>query len=433
MKTWHKIIIGDSRRMKEVPDESVHLIITSPPYWQLKDYGNGKQIGFNDTYEEYINNLNLVWNECHRVLHKGCRLCINIGDQFARSVYYGRYKVIPIRTEIIKFCESAGFDYMGAIIWQKVTTCHTTGGATVMGSYPYPRNGILKLDYEFILIFKKYGNPPKVNKEIKEQSKLTDEEWNQYFTGHWNFPGEKQDKHLAMFPEELPRRLIKMFSFVGDTVLDPFLGSGTTSLAAKNLNRNSIGYEINENSLPVIKEKLGIKQGSIFQNVTFEIIKQEELKIDFKEEIIKLPYIFKDPIKFDKKVDPKRLRFGSKIDNLNYEMGKYHKVKEILSPELIVLDRGLKIRLIGVKPQSDKNGEAVQFLKEKLKGQRVFLKFDNVQYDEKKNLLCYLYLWNKTFINAHLIKKGLVDVEIGFDYKYKEKFLTLRKGLIKEV
>jgi len=95
MKTFHKIIIGDSRWMKEVPNESVHLIITSPPYWQLKDYGNGKQIGFNDTYEEYINNLDLVWNECHRVLHKGCRLCVNIGDQFARSVYYGRYKVIP--------------------------------------------------------------------------------------------------------------------------------------------------------------------------------------------------------------------------------------------------------------------------------------------------------------------------------------------------
>ncbi len=146
---------------------------------------------------------------------------------------------------------------MGAIIWQKVTTCHTTGGATVMGSFPYPKNGIIKLDYEFILIFKKYGNPPKVKDEIKEQSKLTLEEWNQYFSGHWNFPGEKQDKHLAMFPEELPRRLIKMFSFVGETVLDPFLGSGTTSLAVIKLNRNSIGYEINEDFLPIIREKLG--------------------------------------------------------------------------------------------------------------------------------------------------------------------------------
>ncbi len=423
MNTLHKIIIGDSRYMKEVPDESVHLMITSPPYWQLKDYGNGKQIGFNDTYEEYINNLNLVWNECHRVLHKGCRMCINIGDQFARSVYYGRYKVIPIRTEIIKFCESAGFDYMGAIIWQKVTTCNTTGGATVMGSFPYPRNGIIKLDYEFILIFKKHGVSPKVSKEIKEQSKMTQEEWNQYFTGHWNFSGEKQDKHLAMFPEELPRRLIKMFSFVGDTVLDPFLGSGTTSLAAKNQYRNSIGYEINENFLPLIEEKLGIKQKTIFQDAIFEIIKQEKPIIDYKEEIKRLPYIFKDPIIFNKKVDPRKLRFGSKIDTSPYERETYYTVNEIISPELLILNNGLKIRLLGVKEKSEKNGKAAQFLREKTHGQKVFLKFDNIKYDNDNNLLCYLYLENKTFLNAHLIKNGLVDVDTILDYKYKSKFL----------
>nr|BAL58221.1 modification methylase MjaI [uncultured prokaryote] len=432
MKTTHKIIIGDSRWMREVPDESVHLVITSPPYWQLKGYGNSRQIGFNDTYEEYINNLNLVWKECHRVLHKGCRLCINIGDQFARSVYYGRYKVIPIRTEIIKFCETIGFDYMGAIIWQKVTTCHTTGGATVMGSYPYPRNGILKLDYEFILIFKKYGNPPKVSKEIKERSKLSDEEWNKYFTGQWNFPGEKQDEHLAMFPEELPRRLIKMFSFVGETVLDPFLGSGTTTLAARNLGRNSIGYEINEDFLPIIKEKVGLNEGTIFQDAVFEIIRQEELQIDFEEEIKKLPYIFKDPVKFDRKVDPKKLRFGSKIDKSPSEREEYYKVKEILSPEILMLHNGLKVRLLGIKKKPGKEEQAIQFLKDKLKGQRVFMRFDNLKYDGEGNLLCYLYLWNKTFVNAHLIKNGLVDVDNSFDYRYKGKFLNLQNQLIKE-
>lgn len=130
MKTIHKIIHGDSRQMNLVTDESVHLIITSPPYWQLKDYGTSDQIGYHETYESYINNLSLVWKECHRVLHPGCRLCVNIGDQFARSVYYGRYKVIPIRTEIIKFCETIGFDYMGAIIWQKVKIYDTTGEVT---------------------------------------------------------------------------------------------------------------------------------------------------------------------------------------------------------------------------------------------------------------------------------------------------------------
>jgi len=314
MITKHKIIIGDSRKMDEISDKSIHLIITSPPYWQLKDYGVESQIGFNDSYEGYINHLNLVWSECFRVLHDGCRLCINIGDQFARSVYYGRYKIIPIRTEIIKFCEIIGFDYMGAIIWQKPTTMNTTGGATVMGSFPYPRNGIIKIDYEFILIFKKPGNPPNVSKELKEKSKLSKEEWNEYFSGHWNFNGEKQTQHLAMFPEELPRRLIKMFSFVGDTILDPFLGSGTTTLAAKNLNRNSIGYEINERFISIIKEKVGINKPELIQNADFEIIKQKPLNINWNTEIAKLPYQFKDPIKFDKKVDPKKLKFGSKID-----------------------------------------------------------------------------------------------------------------------
>jgi site-specific DNA-methyltransferase (adenine-specific) len=414
--------------MNEIADESVHLIVTSPPYWQLKDYGNGNQIGFNDSYEEYINNLNLVWNECHRVLHSGCRLCINIGDQFARSVYYGRYKVIPIRTEIIKFCETIGFDYMGAIIWQKVTTCNTTGGATIMGSFPYPRSGILKLDYEFILIFKKYGNSQtKVSQEIKKQSKLTQEEWNQYFAGHWNFPGERQDKHLAMFPEELPRRLIKMFSFIEDTVLDPFLGSGTTSLVARNLGRNSIGYEINSDFSPVLKNKLGIQQMSIFQEAKYKILTQEKPKLNFKEKIKELPYIFKDPVKFDKKVDPKKLKFGSKIDNSEDQTREtYHFIKEILSPELIILNNGLKLKLLGVKERKEVNDEALTFLWAKLRGEKVFMKYDSIKYDNMGNLFCYLYLQNKTFINAHLIKNKLADVDTSIDYKYKDKFLLLR-------
>ncbi|MBN1805139.1 MAG: thermonuclease family protein [Sedimentisphaerales bacterium] len=422
--THHKIIIGDSRCMVEVPDESVHLIITSPPYWQLKDYGNGSQIGFDDSYEDYINKLNIVWKECHRILTKGCRLCVNIGDQFARSVYYGRYKVIPIRTEIIKFCETIGFDYMGAIIWQKVTTCNTTGGATIMGSFPSPRNGILKIDYEFILIFKKHGVAPKVNKENKEKSKMTIEEWNQFFSGHWNIPGEKQDKHLAMFPEELPRRLIKMFSFVNDTVLDPFLGSGTTSLAAKKLNRNSIGYEINHEFLHLIKEKLDLKQKMIFEETEFEIIEQKKADINFKEIIKKLPYIFKDPVEFEKKIDPRKLQFGSKINNHNNKREKYYPVKDIISPEKLIIGDGLKIKLLGIRKKPKKSSQAINFLREKTRGQKVFMKFDRIKHDHDNNLLCYLYLQNKTFLNAHLIKKGLVDVDTSLDYKFKEKFLN---------
>lgn len=427
MQTKHRIITGDSRCMAESADESVHLVATSPPYWQLKDYGNGQQIGFDDSYETYINNLNLVWSECHRVLAKGCRLCVNIGDQFARSVYYGRYKVIPIRTEIIKFCETVGFDYMGAVIWQKVTTCNTTGGATIMGSFPFPRNGILKIDYEFILIFKKHGTAPKVGKDTKEQSRLTTEEWNQFFTGHWNIPGERQDKHLAVFPEEIPRRLIKMFTFVGDTVLDPFLGSGTTALAARNLGRNSVGYEVNPDFVHIIREKLGIDKKLLFQDASFDFLTQRETGFDSGEAAAQLPYIFRDPVQFDKKVDPRKLEFGSKINHRSRKREEYHRVREVLSPERLILCDGVNIRLLGIKERAETREQAVQFLEDRTSGQRVAMKFDEVKYDKENNLLCYLYLQNRTFLNAHLIRKGLVDVDATLDYRYKNKFLSVAR------
>lgn len=411
--------------MTELADNSAHLAITSPPYWQLKDYGTDNQIGFHDSYENYINNLNLVWKECYRTLHNGCRLCVNIGDQFARAVYYGRYKVIPIREEIIKFCENIGFDYMGAIIWQKVTTSNTTGGGVQMGSYPYPRNGILKLDYEFILVFKKLGDAPKPTKEQKELSKMTAEEWNTFFAGHWNFSGARQNGHIAMFPEELPRRLIKMFSFIGETVLDPFAGSGTTSLAAKNLDRNSVGFEINAEFVTVIKEKLEVHQNDIL-GTTYEFLKQENLQTDFTEDIQKQPYIFKDPHTLDKKIDVKKLQFGSKIDKeSSTQREELFTVKEVISPEKIRLNNDLIIKLIGIKEDSVINGKATEFLIDKIKGKRVFLKYDDVKYDSENNLLCYLYLENKTFINAHLVKSGLVEVDSNTEFKYKEKFTNL--------
>jgi len=422
-KTIHKIIIGDSRQMSSINNGSVQLIITSPPYWQLKDYGVEQQIGYNDSYEEYINNLNLVWKECYRVLENGCRMCINIGDQFARAVYYGRYKVISIQSEIIKFCEAIGFDFMGDIIWQKKTTMNTTGGASLMGSYPTPRNGIIAIDYEHILIFKKLGTPKKVSKEIKEASKLTKEEWKTYFNGHWYFGGAKQDGHIAVFPEELPKRLIKMFSFVGDTILDPFLGSGTTSMAAKNLGRNSIGYEINEEFLPFIKEKLSL-ENDLFNE--YQIIKEKVID-NFDENIKKLPYVFKDFHKFDKKIDPKKMQFGSKIDKeSSAQREEYYSVKEIISPELLKLNNDLIIRLIGVKEKKEMSNEAIKFLQLKTKGQKIFLKFDDIKYDQNNNLMAYAYLKNRTFLNAHLIKNNLTDVDLSYHFNLKDRFIKYK-------
>ena len=309
MPTRHILINGDSRCMSQIHDESVGLIVTSPPYWQLKDYGTDGQIGFNQSYEDYINHLNLVWRECHRILQPGCRLCINIGDQFARTAYYGRYKIVPIHSEIIRFCETIGFDYMGSIIWQKQTTMHTTGGQRVMGSYPYPRGGIVKVDYENILLFKKQGKAASVTKDRREVSKLTDEEWNSYFSSHWYFPGAKQSEHIAVFPEELPKRLIKMFSFVGDTVCDPFMGSGTTALAAMKLGRNSVGYEINRDFRRYYHEKLINDLGDSH----FEFY-DDNSPVNTHQQLNVMPYLFVDVHQLKRNVDVKQQTYGSKFE-----------------------------------------------------------------------------------------------------------------------
>lgn len=421
IQTRHTLINGDSRNMSLMPDKSVHLIITSPPYWQLKDYGIDDQIGFNESYESYINNLNLVWSECNRILKDGCRLCINVGDQFARSVYYGRYKVIPIRTEIIRFCETLGLDYMGAVIWQKQTSMHTTGGGVVMGSFPYPRNGILKIDYEFILIFKKQGKAPMPTKEQKAMSEINKEEWNKLFASHWTFAGARQDGHIAMFPEELPARLIKMFSFVGETVFDPFMGSGTTALAAKNLNRNSIGYEINKDFCEYYKRK--VMNTSLLDNCIYNI-REDETSYRLKGQIDTLPYLFNDPLKMNNKVDVKKLQFGSKIDKNSTEREELYSVKDVLSPNLLELSSGLIVKLLGVEPNPNKIEQATDYLLRKTKGHKVYMRFDEVKYDSQNHLLCYLYLENRTFLNAHILKEKLAIADTSIAYKFRNKFIN---------
>ena len=298
---------------------------------------------------------------------------------------------------------------------------NTSGGGAIMGSFPYPRNGILKMDYEFILIFKKLGNAPKPTQKQKEESAMSKEEWGQYFSSHWNFNGVKQMGHIAMFPEELPKRLIKMFSFVGETVFDPFAGSGTTSLAAKNLGRNSIGYEINKEFAPVINEKLNSNQLSFCDESDVIFIEDKEgVNHTFED----LPYIFADPHRMDKKGDIKKLQFGSKIDSNEAKREDLFTVKRVIAPDKIELGNGLVVRLLGVKEKVEYSSEAIEFLQGKFNKRKVFLKYDSVKYDSNNVLMCYVYLDNKTFINNHLIRTGYVDVDTTFDYSCQKKFLN---------
>jgi len=411
METKAKIIIGDSRQMKEVKNEEIDLIVTSPPYWHIKDYGIPGQIGYGQTLHEYLEDLYYVWKECYRVLRKGGRFCLNIGDQFARSIIYGRYKVIPIHAEFITQCEEIGFDFMGSIIWQKKTTMNTTGGATVMGSFPYPPNGIVEIDYEFIHIFKKPGKGKRVSKKIKEASKLTKEEWKEYFSGHWHFGGAKQVGHEAMFPDELPRRLIKMFTFIGDTVLDPFLGSGTTVKVALELQRNAVGYEINKDFLEIIKEKIGMKESLLQFYDSIQIIER-------KEEKLELPPINYVPRIQDAKpqIDPQKFKF--KGDRL-------YKVVEIVNDNTIKLNTGLIVKFLGIKIH--KKEDTIRYLRKYILGKNVFLKFHDSKIINENTVNAYVYLKNKIFVNAYLIKSGLAIPDFSVNHKYKDKFIQLWK------
>ncbi|WP_448521419.1 DNA methyltransferase [Pseudothermotoga sp.] len=412
MACWAKIIIADSRKMPEIADETIGLIVTSPPYWHLKDYGIEGQIGYGQSLHEYLKDLYRVWKESYRVLKPGRRLCVNVGDQFARSIVYGRYKIIPLHAEVISQCELIGFDYMGAIIWQKKTTMNTTGGATIMGSYPYPPNGMIEIDYEYILIFKKPGKEEKVPDEVKEMSKLSKEEWKEYFQGHWRFNGAKQVGHEAMFPEELPRRLIKMFSFVGDIVLDPFLGSGTTVKVALSLNRNAIGYEINKEFLNVMKERIGL-ENRLFTLGEVQIVERKE-KIEIDSECEYEPTI-RDA---NPRIDPKEVSFGK--ENL-------HKVVEIVDEETMRLDNGLLVKFLGVKVIEKER--TIEYLKRYLLKKSVFVEFEAQNSMRENYVEAYVYTKNKIFVNAHLIKSGLALADRTKEHRFKRRFIQIEEEI----
>lgn len=258
------LINGDSREvLKQFRPNSTHLVVTSPPYYQLKE-------GTWDSYNDYLDMLNTVWRGCHNTLNIGCRLCVNIGDEYTDVETYGRHYAIPIHADIIKGCQTVGFDYMGAIVWDKRKRLKSSGGGVFLGSYPYPREFLPSYEYEYILIFKKRGRSERPSDEIKHASKLSKQEWGKYFDARWNFVGEKKKLHSSAFPEELPKRLIKVFSFWGDVVLDPFMGSGTTPLIAAMWGRKGIGIELNSSYYKIAQDRVNASKIP-FNDVVAEI------------------------------------------------------------------------------------------------------------------------------------------------------------------
>ena len=273
--THHKIVIGDSTTMDDVEDSSVHLVVTSPPYWKLKDYGESHGIGQTvTTYDEYFTSICNVFKECVRKLVPDGKLIINIMPILlsGKNTKFNRRVTKTVLPELEEFMTSLGNMYFHSLyIWDKRKAVRFSS----WGSYPYPPNLLSTYPYEWIIVFSKSGKRPPVPLDIKEASAITHDEFTNWVQNSiWDFSpaSAKKENHPAPFPEELPRRCIQLYSFVGDTVLDPFVGSGTTLKVARELRRNSIGYEINSSFESVIRDKIGAaEQGTedIFEFIRY--------------------------------------------------------------------------------------------------------------------------------------------------------------------
>ena len=232
-ETTHRLVLGDARDLSFLDDASVHLIVTSPPYWTLKKYEeNPNQLGHVAEYEQFLAELEKVWRECFRVLVRGGRMVCIVGDVCLSRRKHGRHRVVPLHADICVACRKIGFDNLNPIIWNKISNANyeVNNGTKFLGK-PYEPNAIIKNDIEFILMQRKPGGYRKPTMVQRRLSRLSKEEYESWFVQSWNLPGASTRHHPAPFPLELAYRLIRMFSFVGDTVLDPFMGSGTVTLS----------------------------------------------------------------------------------------------------------------------------------------------------------------------------------------------------------
>jgi site-specific DNA-methyltransferase (adenine-specific) len=248
LRTTHRLHLGDARTLDWIPDGSVHLVVTSPPYWTLKQYNdNEAQLGAVAEYSDFMDQLDKVWSHCFRALVPGGRLVCVVGDVcIARRRNNGRHMVVPLHADISIRARTIGFDYLTPILWHKIASAsyEVENGSSFLGK-PYEPNAIIKNDIEYLLMLRKPGGYRKPSDEQRELSKLGKDEHAKWFRSFWaDIKGASTKDHPAPFPVELAYRLIRMFSFVGDTVLDPFGGTFSTALGAIRANRNSIINEI---------------------------------------------------------------------------------------------------------------------------------------------------------------------------------------------
>jgi DNA modification methylase len=275
LETTHRSVRGDARQLLGIESNSVHLVLTSPPYWTLKEYRDTDgQIGHVEDYDEFLNQLDDVWRRCFDALVPGGRLICVVGDVcLSRRKNGGRHTVVPLHASIQEHCRAIGYDNLAPIIWNKIANVvHEvdTGGGGFLGK-PYEPNAVIKNDIEFMLMQRKPGGYRSPSNAARLLSIVSDENHKAWFSQIWTgLTGASTRQHPAPYPEVLAERLIRMFSFVGDTVLDPFSGTGTTTVAAITTGRNSIGYEIDEHYVTLARRRIS--------DVTDQLLSQAKLE-----------------------------------------------------------------------------------------------------------------------------------------------------------
>jgi DNA modification methylase len=277
--TRHELRLGDARSMHELAAGSVHLVVTSPPYWTLKEYRDSQgQMGHIEDYEEFLGELDRVWKHCFRALVHGGRLVCVVGDVcLSRRRNNGRHTVVPLHASIQEHCRRIGYDNLAPIIWHKIANAahEVENGSSFLGK-PYEPNSVIKNDIEFILMERKPGGYRTPDVAARVLSVISAENHKKWFQQIWEgVTGASTRYHPAPYPIELAERLVRMFSFVGDTVLDPFLGTGTTAIAAAKTGRNSVGFEIDEHYFDLAQKRILNETSSLFSKTTVVPLKAE--------------------------------------------------------------------------------------------------------------------------------------------------------------
>lgn len=274
LPTWHKLYRGDARNLIALKDESVHLVVTSPPYWTLKKYpDNEGQLGRLENYSEFLAELKKVVSECYRTLIPGGRFICVVGDVCLPRKVAKRHLVYPLHSDITALAREVGFENLTPILWYKIANANFEANtfSNILGK-PYEPNAPVKNDVEFILIQRKPGPYRKPSVEQRRLSYIPRMYYEKWFRQIWDVRGESTRKHPAPFPLEIAQRLIRMYSFVGDVILDPFVGSGTTMVASMKSGRNSIGYEITREYIELIKNRIQKEMTSLTNNAQLEVI-----------------------------------------------------------------------------------------------------------------------------------------------------------------